>query len=398
MLIILLTNVYALLGYACYSIWLKDLTFFQWNRVFLLSIFPIAFLLALVSLLDVRQVSSSLLFTALLEPVIIGGRLPNSTLFTLFESALDLNSLLITLYGVGFLFALVGSVKRFLHVRRLLNQQHSTVAYSFFNKINLGEHSEASDTICKHEAMHRLQYHSWDLVFMEVIRTINWFNPWVVFLIADLKLQHELFVDRYCAAENPKDYATLLLAQSLQVSPSTLMNEFVSENNLKTRIMMLFKERNGTSSVWKYGLIVPLIVVCLGSSVAFQETKPSSKKQASAPVQEMGNEVFTMVEGPPQPHGGMGEFMKFVGANFNVTAEMIAASVNGTIEVKFVVEKDGSMSNFEIVNDLGHRTGEEAIALLKKYPHKWKAGIQNARKVRVAYLLPIKLNLSKSKS
>ncbi|UIR58025.1 energy transducer TonB [Sphingobacterium sp. SRCM116780] len=65
------------------------------------------------------------------------------------------------------------------------------------------------------------------------------------------------------------------------------------------------------------------------------------------------------------------------------------------VEVAFVVEKDGSLSDFKVKKDLNYGTGEAAVNVLKKYPKKWNPGVQNGRNVRVAYTMPIRLNTVK---
>jgi len=57
-----------------------------------------------------------------------------------------------------------------------------------------------------------------------------------------------------------------------------------------------------------------------------------------------------------------------------------------------VVERDGSLSDMKVVKDLKYGTGEAAIRVLQS-SSKWSPGIQNGRPVRVAYTLPIRLNL-----
>lgn len=98
------------------------------------------------------------------------------------------------------------------------------------------------------------------------------------------------------------------------------------------------------------------------------------------------------VEIMPEPIGGMKKFIQWVADNYQYPQNAIDAHANGLIEIKFVVEKDGSLTAFEVSRDLGFNTGSEAIKLLKKAP-KWNPGIQNGRKVRVAFNLPIRLNI-----
>ena len=105
-----------------------------------------------------------------------------------------------------------------------------------------------------------------------------------------------------------------------------------------------------------------------------------------------GDEIFESVEVNPEPPGGMAAFRKWIGDNFQYPQGAIDAGVNGTIQVSFVVERDGSLTDIKVLRDLSYGTGQAAVNLLKK-AKKWSPGVQNGRKVRVAYNLPIKLNL-----
>lgn len=58
------------------------------------------------------------------------------------------------------------------------------------------------------------------------------------------------------------------------------------------------------------------------------------------------------------------------------------------LEVNFVVEKDGNLSNIKVIKDIGHGTGNEAIRVLKKAP-KWIPATNNHRLVRTLYYLSI---------
>ena len=103
-------------------------------------------------------------------------------------------------------------------------------------------------------------------------------------------------------------------------------------------------------------------------------------------------EIFQSVEVNPEPPGGMAAFRKWIENNFQYPQAAIDAGVNGTIQVSFVVEKDGSLTDIKVLRDLSYGTGQAAVNLLKK-AKKWSPGVQNGRKVRVAYNLPIRMNL-----
>ncbi|WP_051951372.1 M56 family metallopeptidase [Flavobacterium sp. ASV13] len=90
------------------------------------------------------------------------------------------------------------------------------------------------------------------------------------------------------------------------------------------------------------------------------------------------------VERQPEYPGGILEFYKFVGKNFKTPADKI----EGKVIVEFMIETDGSLSEFQVVKDLGFGLGDEAIRVLKLSP-KWNPGIQKGQPVRVLYTLPI---------
>lgn len=106
-----------------------------------------------------------------------------------------------------------------------------------------------------------------------------------------------------------------------------------------------------------------------------------------------GEEIFQSVEINPEPAGGMAAFRKWIEVTYQYPQGAIDQGVKGTIQVSFVVEKDGSLTDVKVLRDLSYGTGQAAINLLKK-AKKWSPGIQNGRPVRVSYTLPIKLDLS----
>ena len=121
--------------------------------------------------------------------------------------------------------------------------------------------------------------------------------------------------------------------------------------------------------------------------------EPIGEAPKQAEVTEDVNTIFTSVEVSPEPPGGMKKFYEFVGKNYRYPAMAREQGVSGKVIMQFVVERDGSLTDIKVLRDLGLGTGEEAVRLLKSVP-KWKPGIQNGRAVRVAYTLPLSLNLA----
>lgn len=100
--------------------------------------------------------------------------------------------------------------------------------------------------------------------------------------------------------------------------------------------------------------------------------------------------VFEQVEAMPSFPGGMSAFLDYVAKHYRIPADGQHGTVKGRLVIKFVVEKDGTLTGFEVMHDLGKGTGEEAIRVLRKAP-RWKPGLQNGRPVRVYFTLPIRL-------
>ena len=95
---------------------------------------------------------------------------------------------------------------------------------------------------------------------------------------------------------------------------------------------------------------------------------------------------YTSADKKPDFPGGMMKFYEFVGQNFKAPEEKIS----GKVYVQFIVEVDGSLSNFKILRDIGYGTGEEAIRVLKLSP-KWIPAEQDGKKVAAEFSLPISI-------
>src|SRR5690606_23588597 len=103
-----------------------------------------------------------------------------------------------------------------------------------------------------------------------------------------------------------------------------------------------------------------------------------------------GEQVGNQVEVRPNYPGGIQEFYKFFNKNYKVPNQ----TLKGNVIVSFVVQQDGSLTDFKVIKDLGYGTGKEAIRVLKK-SKKWNPGSVNGEIVKVTYTLPIHINHTK---
>ncbi|MBQ0016247.1 MAG: energy transducer TonB [Bacteroidales bacterium] len=109
-------------------------------------------------------------------------------------------------------------------------------------------------------------------------------------------------------------------------------------------------------------------------------------------VEEVEEEIFTVVENDPEYPGGMESLYKYLGENIKYPSLAKENNITGKVYVTFVVEKDGSIANPRILRDIGGGCGQEAIRVVKSMP-KWKPGKQRGKAVRVQFNLPVSFNL-----
>lgn len=123
-----------------------------------------------------------------------------------------------------------------------------------------------------------------------------------------------------------------------------------------------------------------------------EDFEPEKIEFEPAPVEEKTDEPVIFAEKMPVPPGGMQAFYKYVSKNMKYPRNAVRAGAEGRVFVQFVVEKDGSLTDFSILKSVGFGCDEEAIRVLDSAP-KWEAGKQRGNPVRVRMVLPITFKL-----
>lgn len=127
---------------------------------------------------------------------------------------------------------------------------------------------------------------------------------------------------------------------------------------------------------------------------------------APAPWEE---EIFKVVEEMPRFPGceelpaavekkqcAEQSLLEFIYRNIRFPAAACEAAIESTAVVRFVVEKDGSLSGAEVMRDIGAQCGQEALRLVNLMNNqglRWTPGKQRGRPVRVQYIIPVKFRL-----
>ena len=351
-------------------------------------------------------------------------------------------------------------------------------SYSFFNYAFFPNENVNAE-IVRHEMSHIAHHHSADILFVELMMIIQWFNPFIYLYKRELQSLHEYMADRDVVATgiDKQNYMMLILQQCTAVDFSNMSNNF-SFLLTKKRIKMISQSKKAKGVVIKALLTLPLFALLLFANCKSNgQDKTSSSEQTvktetpaatgniitfklsdgtylSVPepfeinvdgqqyyldlnsikndtTLMLGNHEFyavknhdernslsvkidgkdfdinfaggilkddskiytDAVEVAPEYPGGYNAMFDFISKNVKYPESAKNQGLEGRVFVQFVVEKDGSLSSFQVLRGVSDDIDAEAIRVLKMMP-KWKPGMNEGNPVRVQYVLPFKFQLT----
>jgi beta-lactamase regulating signal transducer with metallopeptidase domain len=276
---IIQTIAFQLFFLLAYDLFLKKETFFNWNRIYLLATIVLSMLLPYIKINRFKEVVPQEYIIRLPE-VILGGGITNSNNVMLENSeVVEQSTILIfqmILYiGVAvalalFLYKLIRIVffisKSTKHKNdniTVINLKNSNAAFSFFNIVFLGENlkTDEKEAILKHEIIHVKQKHTLDLLFLEVLSIIFWFNPLVYMYQNRIEVLHEYIADAKAVKHQSKiHYYQNLLAQVFDTQNISFINPFFKQSLIKKRIVMLTKSKSKQIKLIKYAVLIPMVL------------------------------------------------------------------------------------------------------------------------------------------
>jgi protein TonB len=98
------------------------------------------------------------------------------------------------------------------------------------------------------------------------------------------------------------------------------------------------------------------------------------------------------VNKPPTFPGGERELLKYLAENIKYPALAREAGIQGNVALSFVIGKDGSINDVQLLRDIGGGCGKEAIRVVHNMPN-WSPGEANGHKVKVRFTLPVRFRL-----
>ncbi len=99
------------------------------------------------------------------------------------------------------------------------------------------------------------------------------------------------------------------------------------------------------------------------------------------------------VQKPPTYPGGDQDLLKYLAKNVQYPELARDANIQGSVVITFVIMKDGSIGDVQILKDIGGGCGKEAMRVVKSMP-KWSPGEANGKPVKVRFTLPVRFQLN----
>ncbi len=436
--------------YMFYRLMLAHETFHRVNRLVLLTTAVASFVLPLCVFTMHKTVMvdydySQLGELAMNESVV-------SVMPTDNQPSVILTIVLPVLFIVGMLATLVHTLISLIRIQLLIHrsekhpQEDGTVicvtgntalspfSWMHYIVMNRSDYEANDAAILAHERGHIRLRHSWDLLFVDLLTALQWFNPAMWMLRSDLRAIHEYEADGEVLSLgiNARQYQYLLISKAAGIGGYSLANG-ISHSTLKNRINMMLHKKSNRTSLLKLFALVPIVGITLALNartvndyvydgpqkqnpvkkgkknttikVGTQEIKvteaPKDDKAATVTMNVVEEEqnatddkVFDVVENMPEFNGGMGALMQYLSDNIRYPEEK---DIQGRVIVRFVVGKDGSISNAQVVKSVHPSFDAEALRIINNMP-KWIPGTQNGKPVNVKYVVPINFKSSNANS
>lgn len=287
-----------------YSILLSRETFYRYNRVALLCLIPLSFVLPLCHLPLFTENES-----VAPVPVVI---LDNLSAFSYVTDDVEATAApvpvalvaAIVLYWAGVVFFVARYIVTIVRLLRLMSSgrrvtddesrqiivlPRSIAPFSWFGRIVLSEEDYAAHSreILLHESAHIRKRHSLDLLVADLCTWLQWFNPAAWLLKRELQTVHEYEADAEVIDQgiDARQYQLLLIKRSVGSKFYCVTNHF-NHNKLNKRITMMLKKKSNRKATWKYLYVIP-VALCTVTVFARPEVSERLDEIASTDLLAM---------------------------------------------------------------------------------------------------------------
>ena len=282
--IIVLSSGFLLL---CYMLFLRKEKYHQLNRFYLLfslvfsSLLP--FIKFTVSVQHLIPNTQSFLTTVTEAPAIPFGMI-------LYVAVAALFFILFFLRLFKVLRQIIGKHYIEMNGLKVIDNPEQKVPFSFFHYVVVDSTTfelDELDLVLRHEAAHAQQWHTLDILFVELLGVICWFNPFVWAYKSALKSQHEYAADAAVIHSNvPRnDYFDLILKQIRHQNRLAPVHSF-SATAVKSRIRMMMATVHGRHRWMRYLSVIPMsaLLIAGNSLLASSKNAPSFMENVVVPA------------------------------------------------------------------------------------------------------------------
>ena len=292
--------------------------------------------------------------------------------------------------------------KRKVHNARIVSLESDQAPFSFLSFIFINETlygEEERQNIIEHEMVHVKQFHTFDLILLELLTIIQWFNPFAWFYRRSMLEIHEYLADE----EVLKTGVSLSFYQSLLLNLQLGREFFAPASNFNrsltvNRVRMMSRT---TPPAWKkirFIILLPLLISLVFMCTKIEEEQAAiteeQAREITHPEIPPGEEIFYIVEEMPDfQGGGQDAFRHYISRNLRYPETAKENKIGGRVFVQFVVKADGSVDNAIIVRGADPDLDEEALRVVRSSP-EWTPGRQRGQAVDVAFTFPINFVLS----
>ena len=424
MLYLLQVNVGLILFYALYKLVCTRDTFFRSRRFILIVSLVLPFILPFIDVREWLESRDRMImlthfdYSAVLPEIVVGSEAVETG-----NRVFVLSEWIGYLYLAGVVALLVRlAVQAFSLYRLIVRMPEKEIngvcvkclndpsgPFSFFRWIFMNPAAVKEDEISEiltHEMAHVRQHHSVDVLLAEMVSICCWMNPFAWLLKREVRLNLEFLADRKVmeAGFATKSYQYHLLGLAYNHKYG-LSNNF-NFSHLKQRIIMMNKKKSNAVGHIKYALFVlPAFALLVAGNISCSQdasqtedakeevVAPVSPEAKEAPADSTAKEeVFMVAEQMPEFPGGMKELLKFLQNNLKYPENAMKNNVQGRVIVQFVVEKDGTLTEFKVARSVDPDLDAEALRVLQIMP-KWKPGMQRGKIVRVKFTVPVSFKL-----
>lgn len=280
--------------YLFYQLFLRRLTFYNWNRWYLLIYSLVCFVIPFINVFTIIVERPALRESAFINYIPAITQMSTATDAGTITPASSINWLQVGVIVIvsGMLFMIVRLLLQYYSLYKMRSKavllydenvklyhiNEPVMPFSFGRGIYVNQHQHSEDElkdIIRHEFIHVKQRHSLDILWSELLCILNWYNPFAWLLRHDIRQNLEFIADQQVLQTglDRKQYQYLLL-KVIGVNSFSIATNF-NFSSLKRRIAMMNKTQSARVHLTRFLFLLPLLVVVL---LAFRNTNQERRQ------------------------------------------------------------------------------------------------------------------------